>query len=187
VPVTGIDASARMVERLRAKPGADAVDVTVGDMSVDLPAGPFAVIFVAFNTLFNLLSKDAQARCIGLVASRLSPHGAFAVEGFVPAEQRPVGARVEVRSLTDDQVVLNVSRHEPDAQHVAGQFVELTKRGVRLRPWAIRYSSPAELDEMALSCGLELEHRWADWGETPFTRDSPYHVSVYRLAADPRA
>jgi len=187
VPVSGIDASARMVERLRAKAGADRVDVTVGDMAVDLPAGPFAVVFVAYNTLFNLLHKDAQARCIVLVASRLSRHGAFVVEGFVPDEPRPAGTRIDVRSLADDQVVLNVSRHEPDAQRVDGQFVELTESGVRLRPWAIRYSSPAELDEMALSAGLELEHRWADWSETPFTRDSPYHVSVYRLVVDPRA
>ena len=86
-------------------------------MGLDLPPGPFAVVFVAYNTLFNLLTKDAQARCFALAASTLSRQGAFVLECFVPDEHRPAGAHVDVRSIEDDRVVLNISRHEPGGQH----------------------------------------------------------------------
>ena len=36
-----------------------------------------------------------------------------------------------------------------------------------------------ELDLMARIAGLTLEHRWAGWGRSPFTGDSPSHVSVW--------
>src|SRR5438094_10627191 len=52
VPVRGIDASEAMVARLRAKPGGDAIDVTIGDFSDVAVDGRFALVFVAFNTLF---------------------------------------------------------------------------------------------------------------------------------------
>ncbi|MGY1806321.1 hypothetical protein ACI8AF_03035 [Blastococcus sp. SYSU D00669] len=43
-----------------------------------------------------------------------------------------------------------------------------------------RYVWPAELDLMAQLAGLEPEHRWADWGRSPFGADSTAHVSVWR-------
>ncbi|HET9601927.1 MAG TPA: class I SAM-dependent methyltransferase [Acidimicrobiales bacterium] len=180
--VTGIDVSPAMLARLLAKPGGDRVDVLVGDMADDLPAGPFSVAFVAFNTFFGLDSADAQARCFVEVASRLDPRGCFVVEAFVPDDEIIEGGdRVEVRSLSADRVVLTVSRHDAAAQRAQGQFVELTESGgVRLRPWSLRYAPPAELDAMADHAGLALAHRWAAWDETPFTPDSPHHVSVYR-------
>jgi SAM-dependent methyltransferase len=188
VPVTGIDASAEMVARLREKPGGEGIPVVVGDMAMDLPAGPYAVIYVAYNTLFNLLSAERQARCFALAAGRLTGNGAFVVEAFVPDERRPEGGDVEVRELSVDRVVLNVSRHARLEQRVDGQYVELTEAsGVRLRPWAIRYAPPEELDGMATRCGLVLAFRWADWNGTPFTAESAYHVSVYRRSASGRA
>jgi SAM-dependent methyltransferase len=181
VPVSGIDASARMVARLREKPGGEAIDIVVGDMAADLPAGPYAVIYVAYNTIFNLVSAERQERCFTLAASRLSPDGLFVVEAYVPDERRPVGGHVDVRAVTADQVVLNVTMHDAGEQRVVGQFVELTETGgVRLRPWAIRYAPPEELDAMATSGGLALAHRWADWSGARFTAESSYHVSVYR-------
>jgi hypothetical protein len=45
-------------------------------------------------------------------------------------------------------------------------------------PW--RYVWPSELDLMAKLAGLELTNRWADLDRTPFTGESPSHVSVWR-------
>ncbi|MDP8987176.1 MAG: class I SAM-dependent methyltransferase, partial [Actinomycetota bacterium] len=62
--VHGIDASPAMLERLRAKPGGEAVPVVIGDfadVAVEVPGG-FAVVLVAYNTLFNLGSAAAQRR-----------------------------------------------------------------------------------------------------------------------------
>src|SRR5947209_11887387 len=44
VPVWGIELSPHMAERLRAKPGAEAVPVAVGDMARTRVAGPFKLV-----------------------------------------------------------------------------------------------------------------------------------------------
>ena len=116
----------------------------------EMPDGPFEMVFVAYNTLFNLADRDRQARCFRAVADRLAPGGRFVVEAFVPDDPPRDGAAVTVRSMTADRVVLSVSIHNPAEQLAEGQFVELTETaGVRLRPWSIRYAPPAELDAMA--------------------------------------
>jgi SAM-dependent methyltransferase len=181
--VHGIDASAAMLERLTAKPGGDAVHVHLGDMVDDLPPGPFSLAIAAYNTLFNLRSAQRQHAAFAAVAARLRDGGRFAVEAFVPDEHQRAGGTVSVRSLSVDRVVLSIDVHDPGGQRVDGQLVELTERdGVRLRPWSIRYASPEELDAMAASCGLTLEHRWEDAAGTAFTPDSARHLSIYRVA-----
>jgi SAM-dependent methyltransferase len=179
--VHGVDTSTAMLDRMAAKPGAGAVRVHVGDMVDDLPNGPFSLVIAAYNTLFNLRSAERQQAAFAAVAERLDAGGHFVVEAFVPDEHQPGGGNVSVRSLTADRVVLSVDVHDPTRQQVDGQLVELTEGGgVRLRPWSIRYAPPAELDAMAASCALTLEHRWGDAGRRPFTPDSSRHVSVYR-------
>ena len=103
------------------------------------------------------------------------------IEAFVPDESRRRGDAVSVRSIAADRVVLSISVDDPDHQSAEGQFVELTEAGgVRLRPWSIRYATPAQLDGYAGAAGLVLEHRWESFGGNPFDLDSPRHVSVYR-------
>jgi SAM-dependent methyltransferase len=177
--VHGVDASPRMLERLRSKPGGDAVHTHLGDMAADLPAGPFRLAVIAVNTLFNLVTVEAQQRAFDEVAKRLLPGGRFVVEAFVPGDDR-ARESVTVRSLAADHVVLNVSVSDPVAQTASGHFVELRDgEPVRLRPFHVRYATPDQLDAMAALAGLVLEARWADWSGTAFTVDSPQHISVY--------
>ena len=185
--VHGIDASPAMVERLRAKSGGASVTVVVGDFAdveAEVPGG-FAVVYVAFNTLFNLSSADAQRRCFANVAARLRPGGSFVVEAFVPDDDAagPDG-RVTPSVVEKDRVVLQVTRRDADAQTVSGSTVSITEAGIRLRPWVIRYAAPSELDAMASAAGLSLLHRWAGWRHEPFSDDSPRHVSVYRKSPE---
>lgn len=181
--VSGIDASNAMLDRLRAKQ--PVVPAVLGDMVEDLPAGPFGLVFAAYNTLFNLTTHARQQACFDAVAARLLSSGCFVIEAFVPDPQRPAGGTVGVRSVAVDRVVLSVDVHRPQDQTVDAQLVELTESGgVRLRPAMIRYSHPAELDEMAKACGMVLSGRWEDFSGTPFDADSPRHVSVYRPSAD---
>src|SRR3954470_7331645 len=63
VRVDGIDLSAAMIDRLRSKPGGDEISVTMGDFA-DVPvAGSYPLVYLVFNTLFNLLTQDDQVRC----------------------------------------------------------------------------------------------------------------------------
>jgi SAM-dependent methyltransferase len=181
--VVGVDASGAMLDKLRSKAGARAIMLVQGDMVDDAPDGPFDVILVAYNTLFNLLTAKRQEAAFRAAAARLAPGGSFVVEAFVPEDPPPAGSSVSVRSLAADRVVLAVDVHDPVGQRADGQFVELTESGgVRLRPWSIRWTTPAQLDEMATAAGLTLAHRWAGFGDHTFDAERDRHVSVYRLA-----
>jgi SAM-dependent methyltransferase len=179
--VTGIDTSPAMLARLADSDPDGLVGTIEGDMVTDLPAGPFGLVFVAYNTLFNLTDDGAQAACFAAVADRLAPGGRFLIEAFVPDDPPRDGDDVAVRDLAADRVVLSITRHDAPAQTAMGQFVELTERGgVRLRPWSIRYATPPQLDDLAAAVGLVREHRWEAFGGHPFDDASPRHVSVYR-------
>ncbi len=179
--VTGIDVSAAMLDRLRAADLDQRVTGVLGDMVDDLPAGPFDLVFVAFNSLFMVADADRQRQCFAAVAQVLSVSGAFVVEAFVPWDPPHGGSNIEVRSMTADRVVLVADVTDPASQTVRGQFVELTDgEPVRLRPFVLRYSTPAELDGWAKAASLRLAERYADVEGAPFTDDSPFHVSVFR-------
>ena len=181
-PVVGIDASERMLARLAEKPDGRLVTTVLGDMTgKDLPTGPFTLVYVTYNTFFSLLTDADQQLCFAAVASCLDVGGRFVVEAFVPVEPPQHGSVVELRSMTVDRVVLSVSTHDASSQRAEGHLIELTEaNGVRLRPWAIHYSSPAQLDRMAAEAGLELESRAANWHDEPFDESSTHHVTIYR-------
>ena len=183
VQVHGIDASAAMVERLRAKPGGDAITVTFGDFA-DVPVeGSYPLVYVVFNTFFALLSQDDQLRCFAAVADRLAPGGAFLLSGFVPDPTLYSGGQsVRTTEVGLDRARLDLARHDPVAQRVDFQHVVLTEAGIRLYPGALRYAWPSELDLMARLAGLRLRERWGGWRREPFGADSGLHVSVYEHA-----
>ncbi len=180
--VHGVDASPAMLERLAAKPGGGAVHVVVADFTevgVEV-AGGFAVAFVAFNTLFNLPSADAQAHCFAAVADRLRPGGAFVVEAFIPdPDAAPSGGGLTTSSVGADRVVLQATMADPIAQTISGSTITISAGGVRMRPWHIRWATPDQLDEMAVGAGLVRRHRWASWDRSAHVSDDTRHVTVY--------
>ncbi|MEQ1872906.1 MAG: class I SAM-dependent methyltransferase [Ilumatobacteraceae bacterium] len=180
--VHGVDSSSAMLKQLLAKPGGDAVRVSVGDMSDDLPAGPFTLAFIAYNTFWNLLTEQRQRGCFTQVAQRLATDGMFVVEALVPdpALHDPP-SQVGIRSLAVDRVVLSVTRAKVEEQLAEGQFIDITEAGgVRLRPWSIRWVTVAQLDAMAEASGFALVERWEAFDRSPFSPVSERHVSVYR-------
>lgn len=180
VSVTGVDTSPAMLDVLARRDTDGLVDVHEADMVTGLPTGPFDLVLIAYNTLFNLTGDGDQQRCFDAVAARLVDGGRFVVEAFVPDPSRD-GDDVAIRSMTADRVVLSVSRHHAPGQRAEGQFVELTEAGgVRLRPWSIRYTTPSQLDSMAAHAGFEVEARWSDMSGTAFDDRSERHVTVYR-------
>ncbi|WP_055717565.1 class I SAM-dependent DNA methyltransferase [Streptomyces torulosus] len=181
IRVEGVEGSAKMAARLREKPGGDDVPVTVGDMA-DVPVtGPFTLVYLVYNTLFNLLEAERQQDCFRNVARVLDEDGAFVVEAYVPDPSFfDRGQRVQALSVTEDSATIEVYRFDLAAQRFHSQKITFGADGVRLRPHAERYCWPAELDVMAARAGLRLDRRVADWSGRPFGPDSTGHVSVYR-------
>jgi SAM-dependent methyltransferase len=181
IRVDGIDLSPAMVNQLRTKPGGDQLAVTIGDFA-DVPvSGTYRLIFVVWNTLFNLLTQDDQVRCFANVAAHLTADGSFVVEAFVPAFLYRLrnDQYVDAEAIKVDEVRLDVLRHDAATQRLEESHVSLSRAGVRLNPVVQRYAWPSELDLMARLAGLRLQGRWGGWDREPFTSSSSVHVSVY--------
>lgn len=182
--VEGIDASAAMVEQLRAKPGGASIPVIIGDMAEVSARGPYKLVYLVYNSLFMLLSQVRQTECFRNVARVLQPRGLFVIECFVPDLSRvDLGQRVHVMSLTEDSATVTLARHDATEQRIMSQTITFDSGGMRMRPTAIRYSWPSELDLMADQAGLRMKERYSDWGRQPFEGGSGGHVSVYELGS----
>jgi SAM-dependent methyltransferase len=182
--VSGIEASPRMIEKMRAKSGGEAIAVEVGDFAEVKIGGKFSLIYVIFNTLFMLPTQEEQVRCFSRVARHLSDDGVFVIEAFVPDQGLfDRGQRVSVSSIENDRVKLDASMHDRAMQTTRAAHVLIGKNGIDVYPLKIRYAFPGELDLMARLAGMRLRARWAGWNRQPFKADSGLHVSVYELTS----
>jgi hypothetical protein len=179
--VHGIDASPAIVERMRAKPGGEAIPVTIGDMAEVPVEGEYSLVFVVFTTFFMLTTQEAQRRCFRNVAAHLPPGGRFLLHVFVPDASRiEQGQHLGVKSAGLDMVRLDASVFDAVAQRTDTTQIRITESGIRLVHARLRFAYPPELDLMAQLAGLELESRFASFARDPFGPDSAFHVSVYR-------
>jgi SAM-dependent methyltransferase len=181
IRVDGIDLSPAMVARLRAKPGGDQLAVTMGDFAEVRVQGTYRLIYLVYNTLFNLLTQDDQVRCFENVATHLTDDGSFVVEAYVPTYVTSLRGDqyVDAEAIEVDRVTLDVGRLDPVKQLYYESHVVLSREGVRLFPIVNRYAWPSELDLMARIAGLRLKERRGGWNREPFTAASTSHVSVY--------
>ena len=178
VEVAGMDNSEAMLDRLREKPGAEKIDAQVGDMAATRVEGEFSLVYLVFNTIFNLVTQEAQVACFENAAAHLNAGGRFVVEARVPELQRlPLGQTV--LPWRADPEGMSYYVYDTVTQHLSGRHYEFDDGKVVSNPIEMRYAWPAELDLMARLAGMRLENRWADWRREPFTALSPSHVSVY--------
>jgi SAM-dependent methyltransferase len=180
VEVHGVDGSEAMVAQLRSKPGGDDIPVTIGDFS-DVPVeGPFALIFVAAGSFFELPSQEAQVRCFENAACRLRPGGLFAFDSLVPDAGRSAsGEDMRLIPNADDRMIVRFRTFDLVAQRYTSNYLVVEDGRARHLKVRFRYAWPSELDLMARMAGLRLKERTYGWGGEPFTGSSPSHVSVY--------
>jgi SAM-dependent methyltransferase len=178
VRVAGIDNSEAMVAELRAKPGSEDIEIAVGDFATTRVAGEFRLVYLVFNTIFNLVTQDAQVACFANAAAHLQPGGRFLIETHVPDLQRlPLGQTII--PFRADPEGISVDVYDVATQRFSSQHYLFSEGGVQSFPVELRYAWPAELDLMARLAGLSLKERWAGWRREPFTSLSRAHVSVY--------
>ena len=181
VPVTGIELSRPMVDRLRTKVDEATVPVVVGDMATARAPGAYALVYLVFNTIGNLLSQAEQVQCFRNAARHLRPGGRFVVELGVP-DLRVLAPGQHGVVFTAEPGYLGVDTYDVLHQHLVSHHVRFGEaREARVFRSPHRYVWPAELDLMGQLAGFALEVRHADWAGAAFTADSRSHVSVYRL------
>jgi hypothetical protein len=179
VAVTGIELSPHMAARLRAKPGADAVPVIVGDMATTRAEGSFTLVYLVANSIMNVTAQDEQLAVFSNAAAHMGPGGRFVAELTVP-QPHAVPADGKGRVFTLDPGHVGIETFDDPAGQIAWSHHWMQIGGRLVRHSApYRYIWPAELDLMARLAGFQLEHRWADWDRGPFTGKSARHVSVY--------
>ena len=178
VRVAGIDDSDAMLSRLRAKPGAEAIEVAPGDFATTRVEGEFSVVYLVFNTISNLVTQDAQVACFQNAAAHLGSGGRFVIENGVPALQSlPLGETVIPFRADPEGFSFDV--YDVVTQRSSSQHFYIVDGRLEAFPVEFRYAWPAELDLMARIAGMRLQDRWAGWEREPFTAVSPSHVSVY--------
>lgn len=178
VPVSGIELSQPMVDKLREK--RSDIPVLVGDMATSTMPGRFSLVYVVWNGVGNLRTQSEQVACFRNAARHLAPGGRFVIELWVPGIRRfPPGqaavpfhvgqshAGFDTYDLTTQQGTSHHYRRHPDGTVTYGAS-------------NFRYIWPGECDLMAELAGMDLETRAADFNGTAFTNDSENHVSVWR-------
>jgi SAM-dependent methyltransferase len=182
VRVHGIDLSPAMVAKLRVKPGADDIGVTIGDFATTRVAGTFRLAYLVYNTIMNLTAQKDQVECFRNVAGHLEPGGCFVIEVGVPALQRlPPGETV--RAFTLSPTHLGFDEYDVAAQILVSHHYWVVDGRLEVSSAPFRYVWPSELDLMARLAGMTLRERWSDWNRAAFTSDSTSHVSVWEKAA----
>jgi len=179
VAVHGIELSPHMVEQLRSKAGADAVPVTVGDMTTTRVPGSFTLVYLVANTIMNVATQDEQLAVFANAAAHLQPVGCFVVEVVVPQLRRvPPGEVGRIFTLDPDHV--GIETFDDLVGQVAWSHHWMAVEGRLVRHAApYRYVWPSELALMARIAGFRLAERWAGWDRSPFTSDSPSQVAVF--------
>jgi SAM-dependent methyltransferase len=178
VRVQGIDASEAMVARLRAKPGGKEIDVTIGDFATTRVDGQFSLVYLVFNTIFNLITQDEQVACFQNAAGHLHAGGSFVVELEVPDLQRlSPGQNINVIGV--DASTMSFDVYDVVTQRLTSHHFVVSDDRISSYPVEGRYAWPSELDLMARLAGLSLRERWGGWKRESFTTLSRSHVSVY--------
>jgi SAM-dependent methyltransferase len=176
VRVHGIDLSEAMVQKLRQKPGAEEIEVTIGDFATTKVDRTFTLAYVVYNTIQNLTTQEAQVACFRNVAAHLEPGGCFVIEVGLPDLK---GEKLRIFDFSDTHIGI-------DEYDVANQGLishHYTKRDGKFEySWGpFRYVWPSELDLMARIAGLTPRERFSGWNGEPFTSTSEKLVAVWGL------
>ncbi|MEV0616478.1 class I SAM-dependent methyltransferase [Nonomuraea sp. NPDC050404] len=181
VPVTGIELSPPMIDRLREKADEATIPVITGDMTTAVAPGRYTLVYLVYNTISNVLTQAGQVACFRNAARHLAPGGRFVIELWVPELRKlPPGQQATV--WHNEPGYIGLDTYDVLRQQVVSHHFRFDE-GVRAELFRSphRYIWPAELDLMAQLAGFELESRHADWSGAEFTAESRSHVSVYRL------
>jgi SAM-dependent methyltransferase len=175
VDVHGIDLSEAMVARLRAKPGAESIGVTIGDFATTRVDGEFTLAYLVYNTIQNLTTQDEQVACFENVAAHLEPGGRFVIEVGMPDVK---GERLRIFDFGERHI--GIDEYDFANQGLVSHHYTRSADGAfTYGSGPFRYVWPSELDLMARIAGMTPSERYSGWRGEPFTSESTKLVAVW--------
>jgi hypothetical protein len=179
IEVSGIELSPKMCAELRGKSGGDAITLVQGDMATTKVESEFSLVFLVFNTLSNLVTREAQAACFANAASHLIDGGHFLVENAMPPTANIAsGERLRAFALTDEH--WGIDEYDFENQRGISHHCWFENGGVRRMAMPFRYVSPEKCDEMAAAARMKPVARYSDWSCTPHCAEDEKHISIWR-------
>jgi SAM-dependent methyltransferase len=180
--VTGLEASEKMIKRMRGKPGGDLVDVVLGDFAKFKLDRRYGLIYLSCNTFFGLPTQQLQVACVKRAAEHLTEDGLLLLECSLP--EALIGkTTVRTIRLEGQQALIEAVQHDAGAQQLLRQRMRIDSHGVVFGPVRVRYVWPSELDLMAQLAGLSLAERWGGWERQRVSAASRGHISIYSRPA----
>lgn len=181
--VVGIDSSPAMLAALSAKPDGHLVETLLGHMVADMPSGPFGVVLIAYNTLFNLLTEYEQQECLQRSAQCLTPGGHIIVDCFVPDDSLPDQLADAIHRSNSTSQIMSRWQVDRESQVINGVFTQVSGNSPDIsRPYSVRYATVSQVDFMAHAAGLVVEQRWSSYAHDVFTDSSVRQITVFGIA-----
>jgi SAM-dependent methyltransferase len=199
--VTGLDLSAPMIERARAKLSAEApavrerVSLVVGDMTAFDLGRRFAAIMSPFGGFQHLTTVDQQLACLACCRDHLRPGGALVLDLFNPSpvptdllQDEPADAEEEATLVewTHGRRIrswITVVGYRPAEQvnecELVCEILEPDGTSRRISDaFPLRYLFRYELEHLLVRAGLELAGLHGDYDRSPFAAESPGMIAV---------
>ncbi|MFL6127255.1 class I SAM-dependent methyltransferase [Actinophytocola sp.] len=176
--VVGVDISPEMLAKLAEK--SPSVTTVEADMTTVSLGREFALVYIAFNSIFALETQEAQVELFRNAAAHLRPGGQFVLETAVVRPPSGERGQLAVTDIQADRVTMVGGTNDPVTGQQKGMWLVLEPDGPKFFPICGRQVSHFEMDLMAQLAGLRLESRRGDWKGAPFTAKSELHISTYR-------
>ncbi len=186
--ITGLDISKQLLERGKEKAEEEDLDIEWirGDMKDFYLDRKFNLIFVAFNSIHHILTLEDMEKVLKNVKEHLKPDGRFIIEFFNPdldILNRDPTEEHDVIEYEDPKGRGKVKITESTNYERANQimhlkwFYELDGK-VKEKEWSIRVWFPKEVEAIIKYNGLEIEHKYGDFDESPMTNNSAQHILI---------
>ena len=195
--ITGIDASAEMLERARAKIAAEELGerVTLAQQEMaELDLGErFNMAFAALNSFAHLHTTEEQLQALARMRRHLNPDGLLILDMFNPDMGRLLDARGQValaRVIPEPDTGHRLMRFYSEEVDLGQQLIHTTyivdeidvegniKR--TLFPFTLRYVFRYEMELLLRHAGLEVEEIYGSYELDEFSRDSEKLIAVAR-------
>ncbi len=192
VPVVGLEPSARMIERARARAGQSGLQLEMvqGDAQSFALQERFNLIIAPFNALMHLYSPNEQLRAMQNIRAHLREGGQFVFDLYVPRFGKMKTLRHEGETFYEGEHrtdVFLVQRHDKLKQMMTTEYYadttapggQLTRRHYTLTQ---RYYTRYEVEWLLRCAGFESPRVTGSFQGGPLVRGSDVMVFQTRRA-----